>query len=245
MTFAVFLLRIGLAFLLGALVGVERQYRQKSAGLKTNTLVSVGSAAFVLLSLSLTDMDDGGGVYRGDATRVAGQIVTGIGFLGAGVIMKAGRTITGLNTAATIWCSAAIGTLAGAGLWMQATAVAVAVLLAHIGLRPLNTWLSRRSFRNEEENSLYYYYFNIRCKEHVENHIRVLLLNTIKSDEHLQLRSLKSSEETNPAYARIEAEVLADGKHDGEMERLAGLLTLEYGVTEVSWEVSEQRKGEE
>lgn len=245
MTFAVFLLRIGLAFLLGALVGVERQYRQKSAGLKTNTLVSVGSAAFVLLSLTLTDMDDGGGVYRGDATRVAGQIVTGIGFLGAGVIMKAGRTITGLNTAATIWCSAAIGTLAGAGLWMQATAVAFAVLLAHIGLRPLNTWLSRRSFRREEESSLYYYYFNIRCKEHIENHIRVLLLNTIKSDEHLQLRSLKSSEETNPAYARIEAEVLADGKHDAEMERLAGLLTLEYGVMEVSWEVSEQRKGEE
>lgn len=185
MTFTIFLLRIGLAFLLGALVGVERQYRQKSAGLKTNTLVSVGSAAFVLLSLTLTDTD-GSGVYRGDATRVAGQIVTGIGFLGAGVIMKGGRTVIGLNTAATIWCSAAVGTLAGAGLWMQATTVAFAVLIAHIGLRPLNTWLSRRSFHGEEESSVYYYYFNIRCKEHVENHLRVLLLNTVKSDEHLQ-----------------------------------------------------------
>ena len=96
MTLIDFTLRLLLAIGLGALIGLERQWRQKQAGLRTNTLVSLGSAAFILLSLSLTDS-------TGDPSRVAGQIVTGIGFLGAGVILRNGVNIQGLNTAATIW----------------------------------------------------------------------------------------------------------------------------------------------
>ncbi|MCS6834237.1 MAG: MgtC/SapB family protein, partial [Flammeovirgaceae bacterium] len=106
-----FTLRLLIALVLGAAIGFERQWRQKSAGLRTNTLVSIGSAAFTLISYSLTSLEDG--VYKGDATRIIGQIVTGIGFLGAGVIMKDGMNIQGLNTAATIWCSASVGALAG------------------------------------------------------------------------------------------------------------------------------------
>ncbi|MCC5813410.1 MAG: MgtC/SapB family protein [Leptospira sp.] len=96
-----FLFRLGLAFGLGILIGIERQYRQRLAGLRTNTLVSVGSALFIMLSESIT----------GDASPscVAAQIVSGIGFLGAGVIMKEGLNVKGLNTAATLWCSAAVG----------------------------------------------------------------------------------------------------------------------------------------
>jgi putative Mg2+ transporter-C (MgtC) family protein len=185
-------------------------------------------------------MVDADGVYRGDATRIVGQIVTGIGFLGAGVILRDGLSIQGLNTAATIWCSAAVGALAGIGLFAEATIVAVAVILTHLLLRPLGIKLGKISFQ-KEEGGTFYYCFKIRCKEQVENHLRVLILNALKNDNHLQLRSLKSSDNGNPAYTYIEAEILANGKHDNEIEKLAALLTLEYGVTQVSWEINGQQ----
>lgn len=227
-----FIFRLGLAFTLGALVGLERQFRQKSAGLRTNTLVSVGSAAFVLLSLSLVD-----GANMGDPSRVAGQIVSGIGFLGAGVIMRTGMTVQGLNTAATIWCSAAVGTLAGAGLWKQSILVALAISTAHIILRPLGMKIDNMPFQ-KDESGIYEYELLIKCKEQVENHLRVLMLETIRNDEHLQLRALRSTDNGNPAYSYIEATIIANGKHDNEIEKLAGKLTLEYGVTEVRWEIN-------
>jgi putative Mg2+ transporter-C (MgtC) family protein len=186
-----FTTRLGLALLLGSAIGFERQWRQKSAGLRTNTLVSMGSAAFILLSVSLTG-------NAGDPSRVASQIVTGIGFLGAGVIMKDGLSVQGLNTAATIWCSAAVGSLAGVGLFI-AIIVSLGVMLTHIILRPLGLKLNRFAFHTEEIGT-YFYSFKIRCKEQVENHLRVLILEALKKDAHLQLRSLKSSDNVNPAY---------------------------------------------
>lgn len=235
MTLTIFLLRLSLALLLGALIGLERQWRQKSAGLRTNTLVSLGSAAFTLISFALTDAPEG--VYRGDATRIIGQIVTGIGFLGAGVIMKDGLSVQGLNTAATIWCSAAVGALAGTGLYGQAALVAAAVILTHLLLRPLGLKINRLPVQKDDGGPLVYV-FRIRCKEQVENHLRILIINALKRDPHLRLRSLKSSDNGNPAYACIEAEIASYGRHDSEMESLAGQLTLEFGVTEVSWSVS-------
>jgi len=233
-----FILRLGLAFLLGVAIGFERQWRQRSAGLRTNTLVSVGAAAFTLISYLLTSLDDG--VYKGDATRIIGQIVTGIGFLGAGVIMKDGLNIHGLNTAATIWCSAAVGSMAGVGLYAEATIVAVVVMITHLLLRPLGNRINRVPVQKEEDGT-FQYSFKIRCKEQVENHLRVLIIDTLKKDNHLLLRSLKSSDNGNPAYTYVEAEILANGRKDAEMEKLAGILTLEYGVTEVSWEVTGQQ----
>ncbi len=235
MTITTFILRLAVAFLLGFLVGFERQYRQKSAGLKTNTLVSVGAAAFILLSASLT-----GDV--GDPSRVAGQIVTGIGFLGAGVIMRVGASVQGLNTAATLWCSAAIGALAGAGLLVQSALVSAAVLLAHILLRPIGRLLNRRNFKQEEdEGGLYLYTIQLHCKESVESHLRVLLINALKTDEHLQLRSLKSTDNGQPAHAWITAEVMANGPHHTEIEKITATLLIEYGVSEVSWTVHDHK----
>lgn len=242
MTLLDFTTRLSLALILGVTIGLERQWRQKSAGLRTNTLVSLGSAAFTLISFALTYSTDADGVYRGDATRIIGQIVTGIGFLGAGVIMKDGLSIQGLNTAATIWCSAAVGALAGVGLFAEATITAAAVMLTHLLLRPLGIKLNKFSFQ-KEEGETFFYSFKIRCREQVENHLRVLILNTLKKDNHLQLRSLKSSDNGNPAYTYIEADILANGKHDLEMEKLAGVLTLEFGVTQVSWEINGQQNG--
>lgn len=106
-----FAIRLLIAFVLGALVGVERQWRQRQAGLRTNCLVAVGSAMFVMMGGLIGGAD-------GSQGRVAAYVVSGIGFLGGGVILKEGFTIRGLNTAATLWCTAAIGTLAGLG-WFR------------------------------------------------------------------------------------------------------------------------------
>ena len=98
---------VGLALLFGTLIGVERQFRQHAAGLRTNALVSVGAAMFVSLSQLMNDQNS--------PSRIASYIVSGVGFLGGGVILKEGITVRGLTTAASLWCSAAVGTLAGAG----------------------------------------------------------------------------------------------------------------------------------
>ncbi|MCC8094740.1 MAG: MgtC/SapB family protein [Tannerellaceae bacterium] len=222
--------RLGLAFLFGLLIGAERQFRLKNAGLRTNTLVALGSAVFILLSISLTDA-------TGDPSRIASQIVTGVGFLGGGLILKDGMSVRGLNTAAPIRCSYALFSMAGLGLYWQGLIAVGFIILSNCLLRPLGDLLSRHNvFDNTNEQLIYT--LTIRCKEQIENRLRVMMLNTIKNDLHLQLRSLKSSDDEMPTYCYIEAEFYAMGKHDLMIEKLAAQLTLEYGVTEVTWEVN-------
>src|SRR5580692_6698804 len=120
--------RLGLALVLGSAIGVERQWHQKMAGLRTNALVALGSCGFVVFSAM---------VGEGDPTRVAAQVVTGIGFLGAGVILREGINVHGLNTAATLWCSAMVGTFAGAGFWVPSVVAAGFVIGTNLLLRPL------------------------------------------------------------------------------------------------------------
>lgn len=130
--------RLLLAALLGGLLGVERELRQKSAGLRTNILIAIGSALFTVMSYELAD-----GVGA-DPGRVAAQIVTGIGFLGAGAIMRTDSGIYGLTTAATIWVNAAVGVAAGGGeyrLASIATGITLGVLLL---LQPIEGLLERR-----------------------------------------------------------------------------------------------------
>lgn len=135
-------LRIGAGVGLGALIGVERQYRARMAGLRTNALVAVGATLFVLLSAhGFGGITDAGSA---DPTRVAAQIVSGIGFLGAGVILRDGLNIRGLNTAATLWCSAAVGALAGAGLYAVAAMGTAVVVAVNVGLRPVGRAVDRR-----------------------------------------------------------------------------------------------------
>ena len=129
------LTRLLLALFLGSLIGIERQWRQRAAGLRTNTLVCLGAAAFV---------DLGAPVAPGSAQIIA-YVVSGVGFLGAGAIMKDGGNIRGLNTAATLWCSAAVGACAGAGEIGDAVFVAVLLVCVNIVLRPLSRYIDHRS----------------------------------------------------------------------------------------------------
>lgn len=137
MTEVEFVIRLTVAFICGFVIGFERQWNHKSAGLKTNILVAMGAAMFVLLSIKLTQ-------HSGDVTRIVGQVVTGVGFLGAGIIFKDGVTVKGLTTAATVWCSSAIGCLAAAGFYIEALICAVAIVSINTLLLPLSSWLLRK-----------------------------------------------------------------------------------------------------
>jgi putative Mg2+ transporter-C (MgtC) family protein len=149
------LLRISLAAVLGGLIGVEREIREREAGLRTHLLVSVGSALFTIVSAyGFRDfLVHGGTVVRADPTRIAAQIVTGIGFLGAGAIIRQGLSVRGLTTAATLWVVAAIGLSTGAGYYAAAI---ISTLVALVSLWPLRILAFRllSRFRPEDGNLL-------------------------------------------------------------------------------------------
>jgi putative Mg2+ transporter-C (MgtC) family protein len=136
---------LGLALLLSALIGLEREIRQKSAGLRTHTLVGVGAALFMLISkYGFTDVLEPGKVIL-DPSRVAAQIVTGVGFLGAGIIFVRRDAVRGLTTAASIWVTAAIGSAAGAGLPVLALATTFIYFIVAIGFHPISRRLPQSS----------------------------------------------------------------------------------------------------
>ncbi|MBR1765896.1 MAG: MgtC/SapB family protein [Bacteroidales bacterium] len=147
-----YIFRLFCALVAGAAIGTQRELRQHQAGLTTNSLVSVGACIFILISESIimTAMASGGPVNN-DNLRVLSQVVTGIGFLGAGVIMKNGVTIHGLSSAATIWCSAAVGCLCGYGMWLEAVIAVAVILLINWGLKSIEIYFKRLRHGDEPE----------------------------------------------------------------------------------------------
>src|ERR1700729_3296862 len=137
--------RLLAALVLGACVGAERQWRQRAAGLRTNPLVCFGAAAFVDLGLTIAP----------GTTQVIAYVVSGVGFLGAGAIMKDGGNIRGLNTAATLRCSAAVGACAGSGEMLDAVFVAALLIVINSVLRPLSRFIDRRSLAVMDTHVLY------------------------------------------------------------------------------------------
>lgn len=130
-------INMAVALLCGALVGTERQMRHRMAGVRTNALVALGAAGFVVFSALFPN--------EVSPTRVAAQVVSGIGFLGAGLIFRMGFTVHGLNTAATLWCSAAVGIMAGAGFTAYALVLTGLIMFVNLGLRPLVNWIKKRT----------------------------------------------------------------------------------------------------
>jgi putative Mg2+ transporter-C (MgtC) family protein len=220
-----FAIRLCLALILGAFIGAERQWRQRMAGLRTNALVAAGAAMFVMLS-ALTDRAD-------DSFRIAGQVVSGIGFLGAGVILRNGLNITGLNTAATLWCSAAIGTLAGYGMYGSAITGAAVVLAANIGLRPIGKALNHGVGTTDADIT---YLFRIIARTDQEAHMRALLLHAI-GGQPLLLKSLKSEDLEHTDKVAVHAILTSTGRQNSLLEQIVGRLSLEPGVSGVSWEI--------
>ena len=140
-----FTLRMGAAVLAGLVIGVEREIQNKNAGLKTNALVSLGAAIFVLVSLQFE------GEEFVDTTRVIGQVATGIGFIGAGVILHRGAVVRGLTTAATVWCSAGAGCLAAVGLYLELLVLAVLIVFINVVFGAVDTYINKKLHRSPDE----------------------------------------------------------------------------------------------
>jgi putative Mg2+ transporter-C (MgtC) family protein len=174
---------LGAATLFGACIGFERQWRQRMAGLRTNTLVAIGAASFVVFAGLFPDGDS--------PTRVAAQVVSGIGFLGAGIIFREGLHVTGLNTAATLWCSAAVGLLAGSGHPLHAALATGFVVLVNLTLRPLVRIINRQPIMQAETD--FHYRIRVVCRNPEEAHVRALLLQCTGNSQ-LSLRQLDSTD---------------------------------------------------
>ena len=171
MNFKTFLLGLLICFLLSFLLGIERQYRRRFLGLRTMILVSVGSYLFVSFSFLISG-------YQVDASRIAAQVVAGIGFLGAGVIIKDSKNskVRGLTTAATLWCDSSIGVLCAGGFIKEAIVASMVVLFANIVLRYINIFVnSKIEEKTIMENFLIVFNIGIdnvdKVREHVVNFI--------------------------------------------------------------------------
>jgi putative Mg2+ transporter-C (MgtC) family protein len=221
-----FSLRLGCALLCGIAIGVERQWRQRTAGLRTYTLVAVGSALFVMLA-ALTPSDS-------SPTRIAAQVVTGIGFLGAGVIMRSGLNVRGLNTASTIWCSSAVGVLAGSGYYWPALAGAVVVLGINTLLRPLVSLVDRQPLDPTEQE--FKYSLQITCMGRQEVQLRTLLVQ-LTSVSPLVLHELESVVGKTQTHVVLRAILSSAERMDAQVEQIVSRLSLEKNVVGLNWQL--------
>lgn len=227
-----FAANLAVALTLGAAIGVERQWRQRLAGLQTNALVALGAAGFV--GFSQLVMEDS------SPTRVAAQVVSGIGFLGAGVIFKDGVTVRGLNTAATVWCSAAVGVLSGIAMTAHAAMLAGFVVAVNLLLRPLARLVLPQAGtlplgpRDEPVD----YLVTVVCRGGEEARVRTLLLKLLRA-AGLTLRALDSADVQGADRVEIAAVLQGAGSADEELERAVGGLSLDPGVTAARWRRTE------
>jgi len=219
-------LNLGTAVALGAVIGFERQWRQRLAGLRTNTLVALGAASFVVYENLFSN--------EANITRVAAQVVSGIGFLGAGIIFREGLNVRGLNTAATLWCSAAVGVLAGGGALSYAALAAGMVIVVNLLLRPLVQRINRQPLATAETPSRYV--VNVVCRGDTEAHIRALLLQGLTAGG-IRLHRLDSSNIEDSDRVEVVAELSAEHGSDSVLEQIVGRLSLEPTVTAARWRV--------
>ncbi|WP_459502566.1 MgtC/SapB family protein [Bacillus sp. C1] len=217
-------IRLLAAILAGACIGTERQWRNRMAGLRTNALVSLGACLFVLLSVMT--------VEEQSPTRIAAQVVSGIGFLGGGVIIREGFSIRGLNTAATLWCAAAVGTLIGAGFLKAGIIGACGVIFVHIFLRPMGVFMNKKSQGHQQEEIRYV--ISVTCLEKDENHIRVLLMHMVYTEE-LGLQELYSEDIEKEKKVIVKAFLHCNAQKTELIEKIVNRLSLEVSVTAVGW----------
>jgi putative Mg2+ transporter-C (MgtC) family protein len=204
-----FSLRIVLAFVLATAIGAERQFRQRSAGLRTNVLVAVGS-------------------------QIAAYVVSGIGFLGAGVIMKEGSHVWGLNTAATLWCSAAVGALCGVNLAAEAGVLTIAVLAGNTLLRPLVNQINRAPMDERSAEATYEVHVLTRA-EHV-GEVRDLLDEQLARANY-PIREIEVSEHSDDV-TELAATLVSTTVKKAEMEAVTAALGASPLVSHATWSSS-------
>jgi len=211
---------------MGSAIGLERQFRQHTAGLRTNALVCVGAAMFVSVS----------GMVEPETsrTRMASYVVRGVGFLGGGVIIREGFSVRGLATAATLWCSAAVGVLAGLGFIWHALVGTATVLFIHLALRPVARILEERAKLFGEIEMLYH--FRVTCPHDQAAVIRTILMRHINAKPAMTVQGISSHEASQPEKTVVVAEIFASERNDKYMNDVVARISIEPSVSEVSWE---------
>lgn len=180
-------IRLAVAFILGFIIGIERQLHHRTAGLRTNILVAVGSAGFTIFGDIFIDGES--------VPRIVAQIVSGIGFLGAGAIMREGLTVQGLNTAATIWCSSALGIFCGVGYWTHASIFAAFIVGINTVLRRLELHMEKYHTPMHIDASVVYA-IEIDCKVSDENKVRRSIVDRLRKRK-VSLKSIEIKSRQN------------------------------------------------
>jgi len=214
------------AFVLGGLIGLERQYRQRTAGLRTNILVAIGAAIFVDAGNRLTGHDG--------AVHIMAYVVSGIGFLGAGVIMREEGNVRGINTAATLWASGAVGACAGADLILEAGLATVFVLAANTLLRPVVTFINRQPLDTisvEVTNSVY-----IITPKHAQKYALKQFINTLEEAGY-QTQDIKVHQ-FGSDDVEIQAVLTASAVDGDAMDQLIAKIANQDYVNQVFWSPS-------
>lgn len=185
-----FLIRIAVSVFLGALIGTEREIKKHYAGIVTNIIVCTGAFAFTSFSYLASDANV-------DVTRIAAQVVSGIGFLGAGVILSDGTKVKGINTAATIWASAAVGTLCCLDKFWYAAVVAATIIFAHLIISPVTEAIKKkREYDKTKPNKTETFYsISVVCAEENAPKIKTDLIEHIKNTNDILLRKLQATDQ--------------------------------------------------
>jgi len=224
------LLSLSTAFVLGGLIGLERQYRQRTAGLRTNALVAVGAALFVNIAMRFHDL------YGGSPgpMQVVAYVVSGVGFLGAGVIMREEGNVRGINTAATLWGSAAVGVAAGTGLVVEALLGTVFVLAANTLLRPIVNAINRQPLdvRSVEVTNT----VNVIVDRDYQQEVLAALESELEQRRYpvqdLQIKAFGDDD------VEIEATLTVTSVDGGELDALVRKLTAIAAVKQAFWNTS-------
>ncbi|WP_156689980.1 MgtC/SapB family protein [Mycobacterium sp. Marseille-P9652] len=232
LTVADFAVRLAVGVGCGALIGIERQWRARRAGLRTNALVAAGATLFVLYAAATEDSSP---------TRVASYVVSGIGFLGGGVILREGVNVRGLNTAATLWCSAAIGVLAASGHLVFTVIATGTVIAIHVFGRPLGRLIDRDDGGDEDEG-LQPFVVQVVCKSKSEKYARAQIVQHAASDD-IRLLGIHTGQSTGDEIT-LTAHVLMDGHTPARLERLVAELSLQPGVRAVQWFAGETARAD-
>jgi putative Mg2+ transporter-C (MgtC) family protein len=211
------------AFVLGALIGAERQYRQRGGGLRTHVLVAVGAATFVDIGMHLNGNQG--------ATQIIAYVVSGVGFLGAGVIMKQGSNVWGLNTAATLWCSAAVGACAGADMAFEAILLTGFVLAGNTLLRPLVNAINRRPIDQGGTEAIYEVHMRTNADDRDAS--RELLRDQLEAANY-QLQDIEIVDENDDEIEFV-ATLLGTGAVPDELDAIVERLKSNPAVQNASW----------
>lgn len=231
-----FIIHMIIAGILGGIIGFERQWTRHQAGILTTLIVCLGSYAFTAFGYLLSD----GNV---DLTRIAAQVVSGIGFLGAGVILREGGNVKGLNTAATVWASASVGILCCLNNLTYACLISASIVLFHLILHPVSEFLAKkRKYEKSEKkkNMETYYKISVSCPEEYELEIRKNIMSIIKSEPDALLHNMESTNDSSEkGLKKIRAYITTKTDNDALIESLLTKVGKNEEIISAGWKIDE------